>query len=100
MVGGVGVLSFVVTFAALRLLLSNFGRFALDRPNERSLHERPVPRTGGIALLIGALVSLAFGAASLWLPLGLALALALISFIDDLRGLRTGMRLLAHLAAA
>ncbi|MFC1546091.1 UDP-phosphate N-acetylglucosaminyl 1-phosphate transferase, partial [Pseudomonadota bacterium] len=24
----------------------------LDRPNERSLHENPVPKTGGIALLI------------------------------------------------
>lgn len=73
---------------------------ALDRPNERSLHERPVPRTGGIAVVIGALTSLAFGANALWLPITLALALAAVSFVDDLRGLPTAARLAAHLGAA
>ena len=38
-----------------------------------------MPRTGGIALLAGAAVSLAFGALAVWLPLGLALALAVVS---------------------
>src|ERR1051326_1853270 len=91
-----GFVSFVLTFAALQLLVSKFGRFALDRPNERSLHERPVPRTGGLALLVGAFAALAFGAGELWLPLGLALALAIVSFVDDLRGLRTALRLVVH----
>jgi UDP-N-acetylmuramyl pentapeptide phosphotransferase/UDP-N-acetylglucosamine-1-phosphate transferase len=100
MPGVTGIVSFVLTFAALQLLVSRFGRFALDRPNERSLHERPVPRTGGLALLVGAFAALAFGAGELWLPLGLALALAVISFVDDLRGVRTALRLVAHLAAA
>ena len=100
MLGAVAVLSFVVAFAALRVLLSRFGRFALDRPNERSLHDTPVPRTGGIALLLGALVSLAFGATEFWLPLALAAALAVLSFVDDVRGLPTLARLGAHLAAA
>jgi UDP-N-acetylmuramyl pentapeptide phosphotransferase/UDP-N-acetylglucosamine-1-phosphate transferase len=100
MVGGLAVLSFAVTFAALRLLLTKFGRLALDRPNERSLHERPVPRTGGVAVAAGALTSLAFGAGALWLPIGLAVVLACLSFVDDLRGLPTAARLTAHLAAA
>lgn len=100
MLGGLAVLSFAVTFVALRLLLSRFGRFALDRPNERSLHERPVPRTGGLALLAGLLTSLAFGAGGLWLPIGLATALAFVSFVDDLRGLPTSVRLVTHFAAA
>ena len=100
MLGGLAVLSFVVAFAGLRLLLTKFGRLALDRPNERSLHEQPVPRTGGIALLVGALISLAFGVAPLWLPIVLAVALALVSFVDDLRGLPTAARLITHLAAA
>ena len=100
MVGGLGILSFAVTLAALGLLLSKFGRFALDRPNERSLHERPVPRTGGIGVLVGAFTSVAFGAGALWLPIGLAVGLAVLSFIDDVRGLRTGVRLAAHLGAA
>lgn len=100
MLGGIAVLAFGVTFVGLRLLLGRFGRFALDRPNERSLHERPVPRTGGIALLAGALTSVLFGAGALWLPLSLAFALALASFVDDLRGLPMALRLAAHLTAA
>ena len=100
MLAGAAVLSFVVAFVAVRVLLSRFGRFALDQPNERSLHERPVPRTGGVAVLLGAAVSLAFGAAPLWLAFALALALAVLSFIDDLGGLPTRARLAVHLAAA
>ena len=100
MLGGLTLISFAVTFAALRLLVARFARVALDQPNERSLHERPVPRTGGIALLAGAATSVAFGAAALWLPLALAGALAALSFADDLRGVPTGVRLAAHLAAA
>ena len=89
MLGAVAVLSFAVAFAALRVLLSRFARFALDQPSERSLQENPVPRTGGIALLAGAAVSLAFGALAVWLPLGLALALAVVSFVDDVHRLPT-----------
>jgi UDP-N-acetylmuramyl pentapeptide phosphotransferase/UDP-N-acetylglucosamine-1-phosphate transferase len=100
MLAATAALSFLVAFTLVRVLLSRFGRFALDRPNERSLHERPVPRTGGIALLAGAAVSLAFGAAVLWLPLALAAALAVLSFVDDLRGMPTALRLAAHLLAA
>jgi UDP-GlcNAc:undecaprenyl-phosphate GlcNAc-1-phosphate transferase len=100
MQGAAGALSFVLAFIAVRLLLSRFARFALDRPNERSLHERPVPRTGGIAVLLGASVALAFGAQELWLPLGLALSLAIVSFADDVQHLPVSARLAAHLAAA
>src|SRR5262245_58553730 len=95
-----GALSFVVALVAVRVLLSRFGAFALDRPNARSLHERPVPRTGGIAVLLGAAVSLGFGAAPLLLPVALALLLAVLSFSDDLLGLPTMARLAAHLGAA
>src|SRR5690242_3865036 len=100
MLGLLALIAFAVTYALLRLLLAQLARFALDQPNERSLHERPVPRTGGIAVLAGAAVSFAFGASALWLPLGLALVLALVSFVDDLRSLPTGVRFAAHLAAA
>ena len=100
MQGAAGAVSFVVAFVAVQLLLSRFARFALDQPNERSLHERAVPRTGGIAVLLGAAVALAFGATELWLPLILALLLAAVSFADDLRGLPVAARLAAHFAAA
>jgi UDP-N-acetylmuramyl pentapeptide phosphotransferase/UDP-N-acetylglucosamine-1-phosphate transferase len=94
------LLAFVVSVAVIRLLLWRFSSFALDRPNERSLHERPVPRTGGIALLAGAGVAFGFGAAPLWLLGVLALALAVLSMIDDLDHIPTALRLAAHLTAA
>jgi len=93
--------SFLLSLAALLILLSRLGsRIALDRPNERSLHERPVPRTGGIAVLAGAAVSLALGAEALWLTALLAAALAVVSLLDDLFGMPTLVRFAAHLAAA
>jgi len=94
------LLAFAVSLTILRLLLARFASFALDRPNERSLHERPVPRTGGIAVLAGAAMAFGFGAAPLWLPALIASALAALSFIDDLAHMPTGVRLAGHLAAA
>ena len=95
-----GVVSFVIAFVVVRVLLSRFGRFALDQPNERSLHERPVPRTGGIAVLLGAGCAFAFGAGPLWMPGALALGLAAVSFADDLHRLPTLARFAVHLGAA
>lgn len=95
-----GAVSFAVAFVAVQLLLARFARFALDHPNERSLHAHPVPRTGGIAVLAGTAVALAFGGTELWLPLLLALALAIVSFVDDVKSLPVAARLCAHVAAA
>jgi len=93
--------AFLLALIVLAALLSPWGRrFALDRPNDRSLHARAVPRTGGFAILAGGAASLAFGADALWLPLSLAAALAALSFADDLLGLPSALRLVAHLAAA
>jgi len=97
---GSAAAAFVVAWVLLRLLLSRYAHVALDRPNERSLHERPVPRTGGIALLLGSAVSLAAGAAAHWLLLLLTLALAVLSLLDDLRSLPAWLRLGVHLACA
>lgn len=100
MLWGPGILSFVVAFVALRLLIGPFARFALDHPNERSLHERPVPRTGGIAVLAGTASVIVFLKHAYWLPLALALILAAVSLVDDLRDMPTPVRLIAHLTAA
>ena len=68
-------------------------------PNERSLHELPVPRIGGIAIWAGWCLSAAFaGFPAFWIvPLGAVLA---VSLVDDCRGLRPGVRLGVHLVAA
>ena len=97
----VASLSFCVSLAGLLVLLSApVRRLALDHPNSRSLHVTPVPRTGGLAILTGATVSLAFVSGQDWSLMLIALALAAVSFGDDLFGLPAVWRLAAHLAAA
>jgi len=98
-IGAAGA-AFAISFAAVQLLLVRFARFALDHPNERSLHAQPVPRTGGIAVLAGTGASFFVDGNLVWLPLVLALGLAALSFADDLKPLPPAARLAAHLAAA
>src|SRR5712664_1345566 len=74
-------------------------RWPLDVPNERSLHARPVPRSGGIAMMAG----IFSGFAILQTPLVAVLpaaALVALSHFDDLRGLPIPVRFGAQLAAA
>ena len=94
------LVSFALAFAAIRVLLSKFGHLALDRPNERSLHEGHIPRTGGIAVLLGAAAAFAFGAGAVWLEFVAACGLAAVSVVDDFRSLPAWTRLLAHGVAA
>jgi len=91
----------VVTALCLRILLSGFcRRLVLDRPNERSLHQHPVPRTGGVAIAAGAAAGWLVGAPGFGMTLGLAAALAAVSFADDVLDLHTAVRLALHLGAA
>lgn len=80
-------------------------RAILDRPVERSAHAAPVPRGGGIALMpVLVALWLALALAGI-VPRGVAViaaaagGLTLLSWIDDLRGLPIGVRLLGHIAA-
>jgi UDP-N-acetylmuramyl pentapeptide phosphotransferase/UDP-N-acetylglucosamine-1-phosphate transferase len=93
--------AFFVALVAARLLLTPAGRrIALDTPNERSLHDRPVPRTGGIAIALGVAAACALSWPGLPTILLAAAALAALSFVDDIAGLPTLTRLALHLGAA
>jgi UDP-N-acetylmuramyl pentapeptide phosphotransferase/UDP-N-acetylglucosamine-1-phosphate transferase len=93
--------AFFVALVVSRLLLTPPGRrIALDTPNERSLHGRPVPRSGGLAIGAGIGVACALAWPGMGAALLLATVLAAVSLIDDVMGLRTAWRLGAHLAAA
>lgn len=82
------------------LLRSRLSFIALDRPNTRSLHEAPIPRTGGLGLHAGAQLALGITAPNLPAALWIAfIVLLLVSFWDDLRGIPAPWRLAAHLAA-
>jgi len=93
--------AFVGSLACLWILLhSRLRRLLLDRPNARSLHERPVPRSGGVAVAAGTVAGLAMAPQPLLAAFALAAVLAMLSLADDVLPLPTLLRLAAHLAAA
>jgi UDP-GlcNAc:undecaprenyl-phosphate GlcNAc-1-phosphate transferase len=76
---------------------------AIDYPKERGLHDKPMPRLSGIAILVGA-----EAAGWIWLPgdgqsrailLG-AVAIAGVGVLDDIYGLPALPKLIGQIAAA
>lgn len=90
----------VTLLLTLILTLSKHGTIQ-DIPNERSLHDAPVPRTGGIALMAGILAGwvLLFKFWAWWIVLPV-LGLFVLSLVDDVRGLPPRTRLIGHFIAA
>ncbi len=116
--GFAGFVFFLSYWMTGRLCSPASGLYFLDRPNERSLHVAPTPRTGGLAILgslaVGLLLGFAAdnlifqelpaarfstlspwvglcGKASLWI-VGLALAVGAVSFWDDRVGVSSSVR--------
>lgn len=92
---------FVSMLLAFVLITSKAGKSIQDIPNERSLHDEPVPRIGGVALLAGVLSGWAMMFKELvwWIVLPLLL-LFMVSLLDDMRGLSVRQRLPAQMIAA
>ena len=97
----------IVACVATRVLIPLLcRRGVLDRPNERSSHSAPTPRGGGLALVGSVLLAWALLARGALVPpgvIGISLAavfLAVVCWIDDLRGLSPILRLLAQGVAA
>ncbi len=95
------VLTPVAIAAAVRLGV-------LDRPGAHKSHTTPTPYLGGIAIVLA--VTLSIGAAAVLRPdsgslvrliglLGVAVSIAVIGLLDDLRGLPVAVRFGAQLAA-
>ena len=81
------------------------GRWFVDRPNERSLHDRLVSRAGGVAILAGMATGLLIvaiaempGFGHGWVIAG-ALIVVCISLADDVRPTSPALRIVFHLAA-
>ncbi len=94
-------LSAVCTGLMLRWLR---GRAILDHPNARSSHAVPTPRGGGVAVILAILAG--WLAAQIRWPedgfyplLAAALGLAVLSWLDDLRGLPAWLRLVGQAIA-
>jgi len=99
-------------FVATLLLTRGVLRYAvaqalLDLPNERSLHSRPTPRGGGLAIVLVVLGGFAMLAAAGVIDQATGVALvgggslvAAVGWMDDRKGVSTRLRLTFHLLAA
>lgn len=103
------VITFAVSCLAVAGLRRWLGHCLLDIPNERSSHFYPVPRGGGLAIVVvtltGTWIAFPFvhSVLSVWQLLVFtigALLIAGVSWLDDLRSLSTRVRFMVHLAGA
>lgn len=101
------LLACCTAFWIVRLLRHN--RIAalriLDEPNARSLHSAPVPRTGGVGVLVGVAAGLGLtlpwlGTPTAFWPVAATALLAAVSLLDDRRHVPARYRLAAQVAAA
>lgn len=91
--------AFAFAYMGTALLLWLLPRLrVLDVPNERSNHANPTPRGGGLAVIITAVGFLTVGGAHLG-PIVGALALMLVSFLDDRTPLPVRVRFAVQVAA-
>ncbi len=101
------VACFAISAGLTRQFCDPRSRFhILDHPNDRSLHTRPTPRSGGVAILTAVaagMLSLSWQFRDLsrvaWIGSGMLLV-AGVSFMDDRRSLSVTGRLFAHVLAA
>lgn len=96
------VASYGVTWVAIRLA-EKFG--IRDVPNSRSSHQRPVPRGGGIAIVLTFALGLStwprgLPGTLLWAIVAPGILVAAVGYVDDIRHLSAKARLLVHLAAS
>lgn len=85
------LISLIVCAVVLGILL-RYPTFMLDEPNQRSLHLHPVPRTGGIGITLGAFPFVAYIIPQYRTFCIAALAIAVLSLMDDWRHLSAAVR--------
>lgn len=92
-------LTFIISLLIARFMIAcNI----VDQPNARSSHSTPMPRSGGVAIVVSFIIGLwifgwrhpaPFWYFPAWRILGLGLcSIALLGFIDDLRSLKATTR--------
>jgi len=92
----------VLSAVTLALLARLRGQMPHDVPSGRSLHDRPVARVGGLSIWAGflpvAVVVSTVPRLAVWLPA--CVAVAIVSIVDDWRGVSPRIRLTVHASAA
>jgi UDP-N-acetylmuramyl pentapeptide phosphotransferase/UDP-N-acetylglucosamine-1-phosphate transferase len=98
-----------LTFLASLLLCEVVRRFAvrralLDAPNARSLHAVPIPRLGGVAVVLSTLAACALGwplaGRSVHVVVGVCSVIALVGLRDDVRPVSAALRITVQLGLA
>jgi len=98
-----GVLSYILTYLIIRYSTQ---KNILVVPNNRSLHDRPTPSSGGLAITfswyIGITILFFTGIIErdLYFALLCGIILAVVSLIDDIKDIKPIIRLIFHFAAA
>ena len=97
----IAVASYLLGFPVAKIL-ARLG--AVDQPNARSSHLRPVVRGGGIAMAGGAFLLVFFGFPLPWgataVMLSAALEIGVVSFYDDIKSVGAVIRFGCHSVAA
>ena len=95
------VAALVTMLLTTLILISKFGKEMPDALNDTSVHDAPIPRIGGVAVMAGLLAGWALMLTSLkwWIVLPL-IGLFIVSLLDDMRNLSVKQCLSAHVAAA
>ncbi len=100
------IVSFLLSMWLTRQFLSPSSWVrVMDHPNERSLHSEPTPRVGGLAIMSAFFIVVLAGALLLGVVISpvlllCALAIMVISFLDDCYSISAAIRFGIHLAVA
>ena len=86
------IFSVVFSYVFLKKIIPYLSK---DLPNERSLHDKPIARGGGIIFLLITIITLPF---SRFYSIFLFLPLAFVSFLDDLFSISPKIRYLIHVS--
>lgn len=99
-------LSVAFSFFLTRLVIIYLGKRLVDIPGNRSSHNQPTPRGGGLAIAISCAIAYAYiliyksNQAPDFLLIALPLAMALLGLIDDFINLKIQSRLFVQLTLA
>jgi len=93
--------AFAVVYGFIGLMLkTGILSGIVDHPNQRSLHTKPIPRTGGLAVMAGLWGGWFLSGMPLPILFGLSGGLVVLSCLDDIYDLKVLWRFAGHFAAA
>ena len=89
-------IAFLTTFFLIKIFLPLLKKYLVDKPNDRSLHDSPIPKSGGLFFALTSSILMYF----MNNPIGiLSLPLSFIGFLDDKLNISRKVRYLAQLTS-